>query len=271
MKKLVFLLIVSMLALSLASCAKKPGPRMTAEDSMRIGMDYFKRGKYEAAAPMFENSLMEADNPKMASKAQLFLADSYFFNKNYAEAIPAYEQFLDIYGETEDANVAQLRLGLSYYAQVDTIDRDMSAAEGALKAFTKLRAKSPAFTRQFKLNAKIVELRGMLADRELYVAKFYFRTNHPESAEKRLKYLINRYPDTNAYAEGLYVYANWLAKQKGREADAIKYYQKLIKERPDSKYTLEVAKDLTNLLAKITNELAEKQAQEKAKAKKQEK
>lgn len=256
MKKLVFLLIICMLAF--ASCSKKPAPYISADESMRIGMDYFKRGKYDKAIPMFENSLMEAESPSMAQKAQLFIADSYFLDKKYPEAIPAYEQFLEIYGDTDDANTALLRLGLSHYAQISTIDRDMAAAEGALKAFTRLRDKSPQFAREFELNSKIVELRDMLADRELYVAKFYFRIKEPDSAEGRLKYLIENYPDSKAYGEGLYLYANWLADKKGREVEAVKYYQKLIKERPNSKYVVDVARELTSLLAKITTQMEKK-------------
>jgi len=231
---------------------------MQASESMKVGMDYFQRGKYEKSIPLFEHTLMEAESPDMAAKAQLFLADAYFLNKDYPEAIPAYEQFLDIYGETEDANTAMLRLGLSHYAMLSTIDRDMGAAEGALAAFTKLRDKSPAYAREFELNKKIVELRGMLADRELYVANFYFRINKPASAEGRLKFLIENYKDTLAYEEGLYKYANWLADQDGRESDAVRYYNMLIKERPNSKYVVDVARELTSLLAKITVQMEEK-------------
>ncbi len=150
--------------------------------------------------------------------------------------------------------------GLSHYALLSTVDRDMAAAEGgALAAFTKLRDKSPTFAREFELNKKIVELRGMLADRELYVAKFYFRIKEPDSAEGgRLKYLIENYSDSVAYEEGLYMYAKWLADKEGKEAEAVKYYNKLIKERPNSRYTLDVARELTSLLAKITARMEEK-------------
>jgi len=256
MRKIILLLIVCMLAF--ASCSKKPTINMRADESMRQGMDYFKRQKYEQAIPMFEHTLMEAESPEMAAKAQLFLADAYFLDKKYPEAIPAYEQFIDIYGETEDANVALLRLGLSHYALLSTVDRDMGAAEGALKAFTKLRDKSPSYAREFELNAKIVELREMLAERELYVAKFYFRTRQPDSAEGRLKFLIENYSDTMAYEEGLYIYANWLTKKDGREAEAVQYYNKLIKERPNSKYVMDVARELAGLLVKLSTQIEDK-------------
>jgi len=257
MRKIVLLIIICMLAF--VSCSKKTGTHVTASENMKIGMDYFQRGKYERAVPYFENTLMEAETPEMAAQAQLFLADAYFLDKKYEEAIPAYEQYLEIYGNSPDAGTAMLRLGLSHYAQVSTIDRDMSEVEGALKAFTKLRDKFPSYTKEFELNKKIVDLRGMLADRELYVAKFYYRIGSPDAGETRLKYLIENYSDTVAYEEALYMYGNKLAETDGREAEAIKYYQKLVKERPESQYVVDVARKLTSLLAKITNKLEEQQ------------
>jgi len=256
MKKI--LIVVLICTAAFISCSKTVGPNMRADESMKIGMDYFKSQKYSKAIPFFENTLMEAESPDMAAKAQLFLADSYFMDKKYPEAIPAYELFLEIYGETEDADIALLRLGLSHYAQLSTIDRDMAAVEGALSAFKKLREKSPAFAREFELNEKIVTLRGMMADRELYVAKFYFRIKEPDAAENRLKFIIENYQDSEAYEEALYMYAGWLADKDGREAEAVKYYNKLIKERPDSKYAIDVARELTSLLARITEKLEKK-------------
>lgn len=256
MRKILLLAMVCIIAF--ASCSKKPTSTMKADESMKIGLTYFKKGNYEQSIPMFEHTLMEAETPEMAAKAQIFLADAYFLSKEYAEAIPAYKQYLEIYSESEDANTALLRLGLSHYAMISSLDRDMSAAEGALDAFTKLRDKSPSFAREFELNKKIVELRGMLADRELYVAKFYFRIKEPDSAEGRLKYLIENYSDTEAYEEALYMYAGWLAGKDGREGEAVKYYNKLIKERPNSRYVVDVARELTTLLAKITVKMQEK-------------
>ncbi|PLX71524.1 MAG: hypothetical protein C0602_00860 [Denitrovibrio sp.] len=255
MRKIILLLIVALLAF--ASCSTKTDRTIKADESMKMGLNHFKNRNYDKAITMFENTLMEAENPEMAAKAQLFLADSYFLDKKYAEAIPAYELFIEIYGETDDAVTALLRLGLSHYALIDTIDRDMGAVEGALYAFTQLRDISPSSAREFEVNKKIVELRSLLAERELYVAKFYFRIKEPDSAEGRLLYLINNYEDTEAYGEALYLYANWLADKEGREAEAVKYYQKLIKERPDSPYVLDVARELTSLLAKITVKLEE--------------
>jgi len=250
--RLTALLIICLVAF--ISCSKKIERNPSAEVSMKKGMEYFKKKKYSKAVKHFENSLMEADNPKIASKAQLFLADAYFLGKKYAEAIPAYKQFLDIYSETDDAKIAMMRLGLSHYALIDSVDRDMAAVEGSLDAFEKLRDRDPGFTREYKLTPKIVELRGMMADRELYVAKFYFRTKKPDSAEGRLKYLIKNYSDTKAYEDALYLYAGWLA-DKDRESEAVKYYTMLIKERPKTKYALEVAGELTKLLEKITEKM----------------
>lgn len=241
------------------SCTPPP-KKLSADDSFKKGLTYFQKKDYDLAIPMFENTIMEADNPEIAAKAQLFLADSYFLDKKYPEAIPAYEQYLDIYGETDDAKIAMLRLGLSHYALIDTVDRDMSAAEGALKSFTALREKDPAYAKEYDLTKKIVELRNMLAARELYVAKFYFRIHKPEAGAKRLDYIMDKYKDTDSYEDALFIYGGYYAAQDGKEAEAVKYYQMLLKLNPNTKYDKDVAKELVTLLAKISAKLAQQGA-----------
>lgn len=256
MKKL---LVFVLAAATLFACTK-PQPHLNADESMQKGLAYFQKKNYEDAIPMFENSIMEAESPDMAAKAQLFLADSYFLSKRYPEAIPAYQQYLDVYGSSEDANTALLRLGLSHYALIDKMDRDMSAAEGALKSFTTLREKDPGFSKEFKLTEKIVELRNMLADRELYVAKFYIRIKEPQAGVKRLDYIIERYKDTNAYEDALYEYGLYYAAQEGKENDALRYFNQLMKEKPDTKYAKDVAKQLVSLLDRVQKRLEKKGA-----------
>lgn len=253
-------LFVFMLAAAALFSCTKPQPHLTADESMQKGLAYFQKKNYDEAIPMFENSIMEAESPDMAAKAQLFLADSYFMSKRYPEAIPAYQQYLDVYSTSEDANTAMLRLGLSHYALIDKVDRDMAAAEGALKSFSTLREKDPAFAKEYDLTKKIVELRNMLADRELYVGKFYIRIGEPQAGIKRLDYIIERYKDTNAYEDALYEYGLYYAKQDGKENEALKYFNQLLKEKPDTKYAKDVAKQLVVLLDKVQKRLDKKGA-----------
>lgn len=256
-------ILISLLCIMVIFACTKPQPKLTAEESMSKGLTYFKKKKYDQAIPFFENSIMEATDPEMAAKAQLFLADSYFLDKKYPEAIPAYQQYLEIYSESEDANLALYRMGMSHYALIDKMDRDMSAAEGSLKAFTQLREKDPAFSREYELTKKIVELRAMLAERELYVAKFYIRIKEPKAGVKRLENLMLNYKDTPSYEDALFIYAGHLKTQPGKEAEAIKFYNLLIKDVPNTKYVKEVAKDLAELLAKVTADLDKKQKEGK--------
>lgn len=267
MRKIIAVLIC---AAALFSCAKQQ-PKLTADESMKKGLALFQKKDYSDSIAYFENTIMEADNPEIAAKAQLFLADAYFLDKKYPEAIPAYEQYLDIYSDTEDANLAMLRMGLSHYALIDKIDRDMGAVEGALKSFTRLREKDPGFAREYELTKKIVELRSMLSARELYVAKFYFRIGKPAAGETRLLYMFEKYKDTPEYEDGLFIYANWLAKQNGREREAMQYYNLLLKEFPQTKHAKDVAGGLAKLLAKVTADLEKKQKEaQKAETKQEE-
>lgn len=256
MKKL---LVILLAAASIVSCAK-PEVRLNAEESMQKGLALFQKKNYDEAIPLFENSIMEAQTPDIASKAQLFLADSYFLSKKYPEAIPAYQQYLDIYGSSEDANLAMLRMGLSHYALMDKVDRDMGAAEGALRSFTTLREKDPAFAKEHDLTKKIVELRNMLAKRELMVAEFYIRIKEPQAGLKRLDFIIERYKDTESYEDALYDYGKYYAEIEGKENDALRYFNQLMKENPETKYAKDVAKQLVALLDRVQKRLDKKGA-----------
>lgn len=243
---------------ALFACSKQQ-PKLSADENMKLGLGYFQKKKYEQAIPFFENAIMESESPEMAAKAQLFLADAYFLDKKYPEAIPAYEQYLEIYSSSEDANTAMYRLGMSHYALIDKVDRDMGAVEGALKSFTQLREKDPAYSKEYELTKKIVELRALIAERELYVGKFYIRIKEPAAGVKRIENVMLNFKDTPSYEEALFIYAGWLKGQKGREADAIKFYNLLLKDVPNTKYVKEVAKGLAELLAKVTSDIEKQQ------------
>lgn len=248
------ILIVLALIFSISACASKTLNEIPAEVSMKKGQELFDRKKYAKAAEEFEAAIRNARTPELAGSAQLMLADSHFFDKSYNLAIPSYETFLRIYPFSPEASRAKLRLGLCYYRQLDSPDRDMKNTEEALRVFLELRNQNPAYAKEFELDEKIVELRGLMAERELIIAKFYFRTYEERAAVRRLQYIITNYPDTDIYPESLLLLGNYYADREGYESEAIKYYRAIIREFPNTKYSSSVTGKLSKLLPRITNE-----------------
>ncbi|QAR31980.1 outer membrane protein assembly factor BamD [Geovibrio thiophilus] len=249
-------LIITLMAMVIAvSCAKQPPKEIPAEVSMKKGMQYFERKKYKDAAEQFEAAIRNAGDPDMAGNAQIFLADSHFLAKDYELAIPSYETYLRIYPYSSDAPRAKLRLGLCYYRQIGAPDRDMKNAEEALRIFSELRNENPGYAKEYELADKIRELRGLMGERELLVAKFYLRTDKERPAVKRLQYIVENYPDTVVYPESLTMLGDYYAGKEGYEAEAIKYYRALIREFPNSKYSSDITSKLSKLLTRITDNL----------------
>ncbi|MBC7196440.1 MAG: outer membrane protein assembly factor BamD [Deferribacterales bacterium] len=244
-------LVMMLTILLLIGCGKKPEPKKSADVWLKEGLTYFEKGKYKKAAEAFEQSILEADNPEIAAQAQLFLADSYFFLNQFDEAIPSYEEYLDIYPDNEYAKQALYRLALCYYKQIDTIDRDQTNTIKALETFQKLKSKFPEYAKSVETDAKIKELREMLAEREYYVAKFYLRTKKFRAAEMRFKTVLEKYPDTEIFPKAAIDYAEYIVEHSNNKTEAIAILTQALKNENGKKYL----KSVSNLLGKLQEEL----------------
>ncbi|PMP71091.1 MAG: hypothetical protein C0187_04555 [Calditerrivibrio nitroreducens] len=249
-KILIFLIFIFIVV----GCSSKEPPKKPAEEWLKEGTQYFQKKKYQKAAEALENAIIEAESPDLAAQAQLLLGDSYFLMKEYEQAIPSYKEYLNIYPDSPDAKRAMYRLGLCYYNQVDTVDRDLENAELALKTFTQLKEKYPDFAKENKVDKKIVELKNLLAEKELYVAKFYFRIKEPASAIKRLEYLVKNFKDTKAYPEGLIMLAESYVDKPDKAQEVVNLLTELAKTKEGMTYLGRIS----SVLAKLEKVISKK-------------
>jgi len=239
--------IISLITLFVIfACASKNDIERDAATYFKEGLTYFQNKKYEKAAILFEEALKKADTPELAAKAQLFLADSYYFDRQYEEAISAYKSYLELYEDKPDAKRALLRLGLSYYAMLKPIDRDQSYTREAYKIFLELNTKYPDFAKEYNIQDKISHLKNMLAEKDLYVAKFYIRIGEKKAALIRLKKIINEYKDTKVYPDAALLYAKVLIDNNKLEM-AVSILNQLLNETKDPKLLPQINKILKDL------------------------
>ncbi|MCX8085144.1 MAG: outer membrane protein assembly factor BamD [Calditerrivibrio sp.] len=248
------LLSIIFLVLLIVACSSKEPPKRPAEEWLKEGLEYFQKKKYQKAAEALENAIIESDSPEIAAQAQLLLGDSYFFMKEYEQAIPSYKEYLNIHPDSHDAKRAMYRLALSYYNQIDTVDRDQENTELALKTFEQLKDKYPDFAAENKVDKKILELKNMLAEKELYVAKFYFRIKEPNAAIRRLEYLVKHFKGTKSYPEGLIM----LAEQYVDKPEKAKYVVELLTELAKTKEGVVYLDRISSVLARLEKALSKK-------------
>jgi outer membrane protein assembly factor BamD len=248
-------LLILLVALTVAvSCAKKPAIDLPADVSQQMGEELFERKKYKDSVQYFEAAIRNAGDPSLAGRAQLMLAEAHFQLKDYNLAIPSYETFLRIYPLSQFAPEAKLKLALCYYNQVGSPERDIKNAEEALRIFNEIAKENPAYDREHNISEKIVEMRSIISQREMLIAKFYFRTDKERPAVNRLQYIVDIFKDTKEYPEALMLLGDYYAEKDGYESEAIKYYNVLLSEFPNSEYSRSVKGKLSKLQDQLAKE-----------------
>ena len=137
---------------------------------------------------------------KYATLAEIRSGDVYFKKKEYLQAAEEYENFIANHPGHEELDYAMYRLGFSYYKMKSGKDRNHSKTLKAIKWFTLLKKTYPDSPYVEQTQEKIEESRKVLAEREIYLGKFYQKKKNYEAAAQRYKNVLENYSDTE-YAE----------------------------------------------------------------------
>ncbi|MBY0469810.1 outer membrane protein assembly factor BamD [bacterium] len=138
---------------------------------------------------------------KYAVLAQLRIADVYFLQESFGEAAAAYETFRDLHPKHEKVDYAMFRTAKSYYLDMpDPVARDMTPAQKAENAYNSFLTKFSMSPNAAEARKDLIDVRGKLAEKEIYIANYYFGQAKFESARGRYQKIVDAYSDTK-YAE----------------------------------------------------------------------
>ena len=155
---------------------------------------------YEKVFEIIKEIQIRYPYTKYAALAELRSGDVYFKKKEYTLAAEEYENFITNHPGHEELDYAMYRLGLSYYKMKAGKDRNHSKRLRAIKWFTLLNKTYPDSPHAEQIQDKIEESRRTLAEREIYIGKFYQRKKNYEAAAQRYRNVLENYSDTE-YAE----------------------------------------------------------------------
>jgi outer membrane protein assembly factor BamD len=173
---------------------------MPAEDLAKKGLAQYNQGKYFLAVETFNIIKERFPFSRFSLLAELKAADSKFHMKDYAEALVLYKEFEKNHPTNEAAPYVLFQIGRSHYRTIDTVDRDTAGAREAIKAFAQLLRTFPQSPYAAEARALSRKATDFLAEHELYVADFYFRTKEFAQARGRAEYLLAVYPESPAAA-----------------------------------------------------------------------
>jgi len=218
-----------------ASCATDNGVRVPAETNYQQGEKLFARKKYEKAVEKWRKVKESNTSPLLKTVVELRIADALFQDENYIEAAAEYENFRKLHPKNPKAPYALYMLGVSNYSQVEKIDVDQTPVKNAVTVFESFLLEYPNTAMAKKAGDKLAECKSKQAAHEIYVGRFYYRTDKYGAAIGRFTYALDKYPGSPVNDEALYLlgdsYLRAGDKGKGREAMA-----RLVKEYPTSRF-----------------------------------
>lgn len=167
------------------------------------GMDAMDRGYYQEAIDNFQQITDRYPYSREAVSAELKLADAYFSKGLYEEAFGSYADFEKLHPNHPEIPYIIYRMGLCHYERMKSIDRDQEYTFKAKEHFERLIKRFPDSPYAQAAKLKVRDCYESLAQHELYVANFYFKTGRYGAAAGRYEYLLQNYPDLGQYHEAL--------------------------------------------------------------------
>ncbi len=217
------------------------------ETSFRQGEKLYAKKKYEAALEKWRSVKDSNTSPLLKTIAELRIADALYKDKKYIEAAAEYENFRKLHPKHPKAPYALYMMGTCNFEQVKKIDTDQAPLKASVTNFESFLQEYPDSDLGGKVREKLAECRSKQAGYEVYVGRFYYRTDRYNAAITRLKDSLDKYPKATVNDEALFLLGNAYLRT-GDKAKAKESLEKLVKDYPRSQFADKAKK----LLAKAS-------------------
>lgn len=206
-------------------------------------VESYLSGKLEESERGFKAILEDHPLSQYATDAQLMIADVSYAKENYEDAGSYYTSFVALHPSHPRAAYAQFQKAMSHFKDVLSLDRDQTATRKALFAFEDLLAAYPDSPYSPRAKELVSFLKNRLAEKEFYIARFYFKNKNYKGALGRLRDILSRYPDAGINDKALF-YIGESYRKLGEAALAEETFTMLITNYPASPFALDAKRKL---------------------------
>jgi outer membrane protein assembly factor BamD len=227
-------IILASLLLATAGCGwlrAAPTPILPPEELYKIGEGHMERRTYSEAREAFKKIVERHPTSSYAARARFLMGETYYRESEFDKAITEFRFFLSFYPRHQIADLVQYRLAMAYYDQIKPIEQDQGLAIKALEEFKKLVKEYPESRYATDALAKIDISRGRQAQKELWVATYYFNQGNPSGARQRLETVLKDYPRTLVVPEALWLLAE-VNFREGKDAAGRDLLRRLADDYP---------------------------------------
>ncbi len=156
-------------------------------------------------------------------------------------ALNEFREFIAFYPTHERVDYAQYKLGMTHFYQMHSADRDQTETREAIRELTLFVERHPNSELIAEGRQKLREARDRLSQSEYNVGYHYYRTKWWPGAVDRFKTLLERDPEFTR-RDSVYFYLGECYMKVNRPAEALPYFDRLIKEFEQSEHLPEAQK-----------------------------
>lgn len=206
--------------------AKAP-TQVTAAQLLEEGRVLLQHGRWEDGRKQLRYLEENLPNNEVFPTAKLLIADSFFFSgtTGLPEALVEYRSFLNFFPRHPMRDYALYHAALCHYAAIENAERDQASTQKAIEAFQDLLKESPGSVYAVDAKAKILQCWRRIAESELVVGIYYVKSRNYPAAERRIKGLLETYPEY-VDRERAYYYLAEAMNRKDVDADLMVQWEK---------------------------------------------
>ncbi|MFP4392408.1 MAG: outer membrane protein assembly factor BamD [Desulfohalobiaceae bacterium] len=194
----------------------------SSKEMLQVGEEAFQEENYKEAIKQFRHIKERFPFSPEAVQAELRLADSYFEDNQYEAAKQAYKEFESLHPGHEQLPYVLYRIGLANLRQFKSIDLPQDKVQEARQYFNRVLQSYPESEYAQKAREKKEQSERHLAQHQIFVADFYWRTGRYQAAWKCYQRLAEEFPEQEEVLE--------YAKQRSKLA-YYRYMQEQAEER----------------------------------------
>ncbi len=254
-------LLILFLVLTSCSEYQRVLNKGTTEEQYKLAVKMYETQKYAKAIRLFEKITPSYRGKPQMERIRFMVSQSNFNEKNYVDAGYYFERFVNLYPKSSKVEEAAFLSALSYYKASPRFSLDPTDTNKALESFQRFIDKYPDSDKLNEANKYYGELRHKLEKKSFEIAKTYYRTADYDTRNYRAAIvafdnLLTDYLGTSFKEEALYyrlkaahdfARKSTFRRKKERIEEAIKAYDKLKKNFPESKFMKESNKMLSAL------------------------
>lgn len=263
MQKMKKIAITFLVAIAFVSCSEyqKVLNKGTVADQYAMATKMYEAGKYNKAITLFEKITPSFRGKPQMERIQYMISDAYYQTKQYSLSSYYFDRFTKNYPKSTKLEEAAFLSAKSHYLDSPVYSLDQKTSYEAIAAMQGYIDTYPNSKNIEEANNVIKELQYKIEKKAFEIAKQYYHIEDYKASIKSFDNLISDYIGTSFREESMFykLKASYelgmksvLSKKETRLNDAIKVYDRLKRNYPESSYL----KESDKMLKEINKEIA---------------